>query len=132
MPEPFKADEDSAYVFEKLCFNTSLPSFHLSSTTKGPPKRPMEDYFAEIPKALIEKVYAKYYLDFVLLGFSSEMVSKFYNLGTDQPSNYKNKMFYIKEAWHKRSSLHRKHYQFFFHRGTYTPALYTGNTYMYI
>ena len=70
----------------------------------------MEDYYAEIPKALIEKVYAKYYLDFVLLGFSSEMVSNIHNLGTDEPSNYKNKMVYKNEPY-KNRSLHRKRCQ---------------------
>ena len=70
----------------------------------------MEDYYAEIPKALIEKVYAKYYLDFVLLGFSSEMVSNIHYLGTDEPSNYKNKMVYKNEPY-KNRSLHRKRCQ---------------------
>ena len=34
------------------------------------------------------------YLDFVLLGFSSAMVSKTVSSGTDESSNYQNKMNY--------------------------------------
>ena len=50
------------------------------------------------------------YLDFVLLGFSSSMVSKIVNLGTDEPSNYRNKMNTDFAIWNKKTQ-HRKHYQ---------------------
>ena len=59
--EPIKAGEDSTYVFNKLHFNTSLPSFHTTSKTKSSaPKRNIEEFYADIPKALIKKIYAKY------------------------------------------------------------------------
>lgn len=55
-----KAGDDSTYVFNKLHFNTSLPSFHTTSKTKSSgPKNTMEEFYAEIPKALIKKIYAK-------------------------------------------------------------------------
>ena len=56
-----KAGDDSTYVFNKLHFNTSLPSFYTTSKTKSSgPKKTMEEFYAEIPKALIKKIYAKY------------------------------------------------------------------------
>ena len=56
-----KAGDDSTYVFDKLHFNTSLPLFHTTSKTKSSgPKKAMEEFYAEIPKALIKKIYAKY------------------------------------------------------------------------
>ena len=84
--------EDSAYVFKQLNFNTSLPGDKSNSakTKKTPEKseKQLEDYYKSIPKDLIKKVYAKYYLDFVLFGFSSSMVSKIVYSGIDEPSNY--------------------------------------------
>ena len=69
------SQEDSEYVFQKLNFNTSLPGLintrKNEEKTKKYSRKQLEDYYRNIPKALIKKVYAKYYLDFVLLGFSS-------------------------------------------------------------
>ena len=79
------AVEDSEYVFGQLNFNTGLPSFHSSSKSS---KRPLEDYYRNIPKDLIKKVYSKYYLDFVLFGFSPVSVRRILEAGTDEPSNY--------------------------------------------
>ena len=84
--------QDSAYIFKQLNFNTSLPGDKSNSakTKKTPEKseKQLEDYYKSIPKDLIKKVYAKYYLDFVLFGFSSSMVSKIVYSGIDEPSNY--------------------------------------------
>ena len=89
------SEEDSAYVFKKLNFNTSLPAVINTSKTKKNPRKQLEEYYKNIPKALIKKVYAKYYLDFVLLGFSSSMVSQIVDSGTDEPSNYTKRSSYI-------------------------------------
>ena len=89
------SEEDSAYVFKKLNFNTSLPAVINTSKTKKNPRKQLEEYYKNIPKALIKKVYAKYYLDFVLLGFSSSMVLEIVNSGTDEPSNYTKRSSYI-------------------------------------
>ena len=122
------SQEDSDYVFRQLNFNTSLPGLintrKNDEKTKKNPRKQLEDYYKNIPKALIKKVYAKYYLDFVLLGFSSgrfpnwyqqdgalsqsqdglelsvlkpnsAMVSQVVNSGTDVPSNYTKRSKYI-------------------------------------
>ena len=81
------AVEDSEYVFSQLNFNTRLPSFH-SSSKNGSSKKPLEEYYKNIPKALIKKVYSTYYLDFVLFGFSPASVRNILEAGTDGPSNY--------------------------------------------
>ena len=81
------AAEDSEYVFSQLNFKTGLPSFH-SSSKNGSSTKPLEDYYKNIPKALIKKLYAKYFLDFVLLGFSPDSVQSIVNAGTDEPSDY--------------------------------------------
>ena len=112
--------EDSAYVFKQLNFNTSLPGSYLhtspgdksnSAKTKKNPKKSekqLEDYYKTIPKDLIKKVYAKYYLDFILFGFSSSMVSKIVNSGIDEPSNYTHTSEYLDNSIPFRNS-----YQFF-------------------
>ena len=79
--------EDSEYVFSQLNFNIRLPSFH-SSSKNGSTKRPLEHYYKNIPKALIKKIYSKYYLDFVLFGFSPASVMNILEAGTEEPSNY--------------------------------------------
>ena len=79
------ATEDSEYVFQQLNFDAKLPTFHSSSKAS---KKPLEDYYKNIPKALIKKLYAKYFLDFVLLGFSPDSVQSIVNAGTDEPSDY--------------------------------------------
>ena len=81
------AAEDSESVFSQLNFNTSLPSFH-SSSKNGSSTKPLEDYYKNIPKALIKKIYSKYYLDFVLFGFSPASVRNILEAGTKEPSNY--------------------------------------------
>ena len=104
--------EDSAYVFKQLNFNTSLPGLINSSKTKKNPeksKKQLEDYYKSIPKDLIKKVYAKYYLDFVLFGFSSSMVSQIVNSGIDKPSNYTKTSKYV---WDNPIRF-RNSYQFF-------------------
>ena len=47
------------------------------------------------------------YLDFVLLGFSSKMVSEIVNSGTGETSNYRNKM---KNSFDKTNTQYRKRY----------------------
>ena len=42
----------------------------------------------EIPKSLIKKIYAKYYLDFVLYGFSTDSVQAIVDVGIEETSNY--------------------------------------------
>ena len=79
------ATEDSEYVFQQLDFDAKLPLFHSSSKTS---KKPLEDYYKNIPKELIKKIYAKYFLDFVLFGFSPDSVQSIVNAGTDEPSKY--------------------------------------------
>lgn len=81
------AAEDSEYVFSQLNFKTGLPSFH-SSSKNGSSTKPLEDYYKNIPKALIKKIYSKYYLDFVLFGFSPASVRNILEAGTKEPSNY--------------------------------------------
>ena len=41
-----------------------------------------------IPKPLIKKIYAKYYLDFVLYGFSSDSVQAIVDVGIEEKSDY--------------------------------------------
>lgn len=104
--------EDSAYVFKQLNFNTSLPGLINGSKTKKNPeksKKKLEDHYKSIPKDLIKKVYAKYYLDFVLFGFSSSMVSQIVNSGIDEPSNYTKTSKYL---W-DNSIRFRNSYQLF-------------------
>ena len=79
------AAEDSEYVFQQLNFDAKLPTFHSSSKAS---KKPLEDYYKNIPKVLIKKLYAKYFLDFVLFGFSPDSVQSIVNAGTDEPSDY--------------------------------------------
>ena len=45
------SQEDSAYVFRELNFNTSLPSVINSSKTKKNPRKQLEEYYKNIPKA---------------------------------------------------------------------------------
>ena len=47
------SQEDSAYVFKELNFNTSLPSAINSSKTKKNPRKQLEEYYKNIPKAWI-------------------------------------------------------------------------------
>ena len=84
------AKEDSEYVFQELDFDAKLPLFHSSSKST---KKSLEDYYKNIPKALIKKLYAKYFLDFVLLGFSSDQVQSIVNVGTDEASEYSFKTY---------------------------------------
>ena len=79
------ATEDSEYVFQQLNFDAKLPTFHTSSKAS---KKPLEDYYKNIPKVLIKKLYAKYFLDFILFGFSPDSVQSILNAGTDEPSHY--------------------------------------------
>ena len=79
------AAEDSEYVFSQLNFSSRLPTFHSSSKSS---KKPLEDYYRSIPSDLIKKVYSKYYLDFVLFGFSPLSVRRILDAGTDEPSEY--------------------------------------------
>ena len=79
------ANEDSEYVFQQLDFDAKLPHFHQSSKST---KKSLEDYYKNIPKALIKKLYAKYFLDFVLFGFSPDSVKSIVDAGTDEPSEY--------------------------------------------
>ena len=47
------SQEDSAYVFRELNFNTSLPSVINSSKTKKNPRKQLEEYYKNIPKAMV-------------------------------------------------------------------------------
>ena len=80
------AQEDSEYVFDELKFNARLPAVH--NHADGEVKKALEDYYKDIPKSLIKKIYAKYFLDFVLYGFSTESVKAMVDIGTEEPSNY--------------------------------------------
>ena len=42
----------------------------------------------DIPKSLIKKIYAKYYLDFVLYGFSTDSVQAIVDAGMEGSSEY--------------------------------------------
>lgn len=83
------AQEDSQYVFDELELNARLPAVH-NHVERG---MTLEDYYKDIPKSLIKKIYAKYYLDFVLYGFSTESVEAIVNIGTEEPSNYSYKSY---------------------------------------
>ena len=87
------AQEDSQYVFEALEFDTRLPYEPNHTEVKGGVKKTLEDYYADIPKSLIKKTYAKYFLDFVLLGFSTDSVQAIVDAGTDEPSDYSYKSY---------------------------------------
>ena len=80
------AQEDSEYVFKELEFDARLPAE--PNHANGTVNKTLEDYYKDIPKSLIKKIYAKYYLDFVLYGFSTESVEAIVNVGTEKPSNY--------------------------------------------
>ena len=60
------------------------------------------------------------YLDFVLLGFSSKMVSEIVNSGTDETSNYKNKMknFFVKTNTQYRKRYHSCDKPYFGHESS--------------
>ena len=79
------AKDDSEYVFQQLDFDAKLPIFHSSSKSSN---KPLEDYYKNIPKELIKKLYAKYFLDFVLFGFSPDSVQSIVNAGIEEPSEY--------------------------------------------
>ena len=79
------AKDDSEYVFQQLDFDAKLPIFHSSSKAT---KKPLGDYYKNIPKELIKKLYAKYFLDFVLFGFSPDSVQSIVDAGIEEPSEY--------------------------------------------
>ena len=83
------AQEDSQYVFDELELNARLPAVH-NHVERG---MTLEDYYKDIPKSLTKKIYAKYYLDFVLYGFSTESVEAIVNIGTEEQSNYSYKSY---------------------------------------
>ena len=84
------AKDDSEYVFQQLDFDAKLPIFHSSSKTS---KKTLEDYYENIPKELIKKLYAKYFLDFVLFGFSPDSVQSIVDAGIEEPSEYSFKSY---------------------------------------
>ena len=62
----------------------------------------------EIPKSLIKKIYAKYYLDFVLYGFSTDSVQAIVNVGKEDTSNYSFKSKLVDEFAQYRKVMHKK------------------------
>lgn len=72
------AKAESEFIFEKIGFNTHLPPNHGSSTLKSSSaqkrKPTTAENYKEIPVKTIIDIYRKYYLDFVLFGFSAETV----------------------------------------------------------
>ena len=89
------ADAESEFVFEKVGFNTHLPPNHGSSATskswtakptqKPTSKKPTTaELYKQIPVKTIVDIYRKYYLDFVLFGFSAETVVEVVQMASDQ------------------------------------------------
>ena len=62
----------------------------------------------EIPKSLIKKIYAKYYLDFVLYGFSTDSVQAIVNVGIEETSNYSFKSKLVDQFAQYRKVIYKK------------------------
>ena len=62
----------------------------------------------EIPKSLIKKIYAKYYLDFVLYGFSTDSVQAIVNVGIEETSNYSFKSKLVDQFAQYRKVMYKK------------------------
>ena len=77
------AEVESNFVFEALKFNTHLPADHGSSSLKSKVKTTQKPTTAEryksIPIKTLIDIYRKYYLDFVVFGFSADSVLEVIN-----------------------------------------------------
>ena len=63
---------------------------------------------ADIPKSLIKKIYAKYYLDFVLYGFSTDSVQAIVDVGIEEPSHYSFNSEKVEEFAQYRKVIYKK------------------------
>ena len=62
----------------------------------------------DIPKSLIKKIYAKYYLDFVLYGFSTDSVQAIVDVGIEEPSDYSFNSEEVEEFAQYRKVIYKK------------------------
>ena len=65
-----KIASQSEFIFEKLGYKARLPKKKQSNRDKSHVENP----YKNIPKFGVQEVYRKYYLDFVLLGFTADEV----------------------------------------------------------
>ena len=63
---------------------------------------------ADIPKTLIKKLYSKYYLDFVLYGFSADSVQAIVDVGIEGTFNYSFKSKLVDEFAQYRKVMYKK------------------------
>ena len=73
---PFRTesiDVESLEILKRLGFRTNLTKFHV---TKGGTKKKTHQYFSQLNKDLLNKLYNVYKLDFVFFGYSFDEYSK--------------------------------------------------------
>ena len=74
-----KVASQSKFIFEKLGYKARLPTTIVSGIDKSDLKSYLKNPYKNVPKSDVQEVYRKYYLDFVLLGFTADEVLKTVN-----------------------------------------------------
>ena len=74
-----KVASQSKFIFEKLGYKARLPTKIVSGIDKSNLKSYFKNPYKNVPKSGVQEVYRKYYLDFVLLGFTADEVLKTVN-----------------------------------------------------
>ena len=73
-----KVASQSKFIFEKLGYKARLPTKIGSNPKVDIGKSGLKSYlknpYKNVPKSGVQEVYRKYYLDFVLLGFTADEV----------------------------------------------------------
>ena len=64
----------SKFIFEKLGYKARLPTKIVPAIDKSALKNYFQNPYKNVPKSDVQEVYRKYYLDFVLLGFTADEV----------------------------------------------------------
>ena len=70
-----KIVSQSKFIFEKLGYKARLPKKKPSRRDKSH----IENPYKNVPKSGVKEVYRKYYLDFVLFGFTADEVMETVN-----------------------------------------------------
>jgi len=69
-----KVASQSKFIFEKLGYKARLPTKIGVPFVKSGLKSYLKNPYKNVPKSGVQEVYRKYYLDFVLLGFTADEV----------------------------------------------------------
>ena len=91
---------ESKFVFDKVGFNTELPPNHGTSASKSKqtvPKLTTADHYATVPYQTVIEIYRKYYLDFVLFGFSADSVLDVVHASSQKRQTAKGKKLALKK-----------------------------------